>query len=247
VTETGLARVGGGPGAGLIYSLAVEEAIPLAFLRRLEDALASVIDGGLARLDGSGVHPLEIARRLQTEMAENRLLGMDVPYVPNRYTVRLGDGDLAHLGELTEEIGAQIARHLEAHAQEQGWAFGGGIRVRIEGGGRDGRIAIEHTLDEEAPGARLQVIAGQPGGGSFEVGQRAVIGRDPDCEVRLQEPAVSRRHAEIEWTYQGYVLRDLGSSNGTFVNAAEIDEVLLADGDLVEVGLVQMRFRGPGW
>lgn len=206
-----------------------------------------MIDGGLARLDGGGVHPLEIARRLQTRMHENRLLGMDVPYVPNRYTVRLGEGDLAHLGELTDEISEQIARHLERHAEDHGWAFGDAIRVNTVGGGRNGRIEVEHTLDEQAPGARLQVIAGQPGGGTFEVGQSAVIGRDPSCEVVLRERAVSRRHAEIEWTYQGYVLRDLGSSNGTFVNAAEVDEILLMDDDLIEVGLVQMRFRRPGW
>lgn len=223
-----------------------EEAVRLAFLRRVEDALASVIDGGLARLDGSGVHPLEIARRLQTDMTESRLLGMDVPYVPNRYTVRLGERDLGGMGELADEIGEQIARQLEDYALEQGWAFGDAVRVQITGGGRDGRVAVTHTLDESAPGARLQIVAGQPGGGSFEVGHSAVIGRDPFCEVVLQEAAVSRRHAEIEWSYQGYVLRDLGSSNGTFVNAAEVGEVLLADGDLIEVGLVQMRFRGPG-
>ncbi|MFO8081452.1 MAG: DUF3662 and FHA domain-containing protein [Armatimonadota bacterium] len=217
----------------------------MAFLRRLEDTLASVIDGGLARLDGSGVHPIEIARRLQTEMAENRLLGTNVPYAPNRFTVRLGDRDFAHFGDVADEIGEQIAGSLEDYAQEQGWAFGGGVQVTIEGGGRDGRIAVEHTLDERAPGARLRVIAGVPGAGSFDVGESAVIGRDPGCEIVLDEPAVSRRHAQIEWTYQGYVLRDLGSSNGTFVNSTEIDESLLSEDDLIEVGLVQMRFRRP--
>ncbi|MFP4249658.1 MAG: FhaA domain-containing protein [Armatimonadota bacterium] len=217
----------------------------MAFLRRLEDTLASVIDGGLARLDGSGVHPMEIARRLQTEMAENRLLGTDVPYAPNRFTVTLGDRDFAHFGEVADEIGEQIAESLEDYAEEQGWAFGDRVRVTIEGGGRDGRIAVEHTLDDAAPGARLQIVAGVPGGGSFDVAERAVIGRDPGCEITLDEPAVSRRHAQIEWTYEGYVLRDLGSSNGTFVNSVEIAEALLSEDDLIEVGLVQMRFRRP--
>lgn len=219
----------------------------MAFLRRLEDTLASMIDGGLARLDGSGVHPLEIARRLQNEMAENRLLGMDVPYAPNRFTVTLGERDFAHFGELADEIGEQIARSLEDYAYDEGWAFGDRVWVTLQPGGRDGRIAVQHTLDEDAPGARLQVIAGVAGGGSFEVGQSAVIGRDPTCEVVLDEPAVSRRHSEIEWTYQGYVIHDLGSSNGTFVNSVEIEEALLSEDDLIEVGLVQMRFRRPGW
>ncbi len=218
----------------------------LAFLRRLEDALASVIDGGLARLDGGGVHPLEIAQRLQREMAEGRLLGMDVPYAPNRYTDRLGEDELEHLGELTPENSQQIARHLEEYAEREGWAIGDGVRVRIESGGREGRIEVTHAMEEDAPGATLQVVAGQADRGSFEVAERALIGREAVCDVTLEDLAVSRRHAEIEWTYQGYVIRDLGSSNGTFVNTTELDETLLADGDLIEVGLVQLRFRRPG-
>ncbi|NLO06352.1 MAG: DUF3662 and FHA domain-containing protein [candidate division WS1 bacterium] len=217
----------------------------LSFLSRLENALSSAIDGGLARVDGGAIHPMEIARRLQNEMTEGRLLGMDVPYVPNRFIVRLGDRDLSHMGDVVDEVARQIARHLELYADEEGWAYGGGVTVQIEGGGRDGRLAIEHTLDEQAPGAQLQVVAGQAGHESFVVYAHAVIGRDPDCEIVLAEPAVSRRHAEIQWSYRGYLLRDLGSSNGTFLNTTEVEEAFLLDGDLIEVGLVQMRFRRP--
>ncbi len=223
------------------------EAINLAFLRRLEDALGSVIDGGLARLDGGGVHPLEIARRLQAEMTEGRLLGMEPPWAPNRYRVRLSERDFAHFGEIAAQVSAQIARQLQRYADEEDWATGDGVSVRIESGGRRaGVIEVESSFDEQAPGARVVVVAGQPGRGDFVIREQAVIGRDPDCDVRLDEAAVSRRHAEIEWNYEGYLLRDLGSSNGTFVNSMEIDEVLLEDGDLIEVGLVQMRFRRPG-
>ena len=191
--------------------------------------------------------PLEIARRLQAEMSQGRLLGMEPPYVPNRYEVRLSDGDFAHLGEVAGEVGRQIGRHLERHAEEEGWAYGDAVLVRIEGGGkRSGVIAVKSSFDETAPGAHLVVMAGQPAKTDFEVREHAVIGREPGCEVELSEAAVSRRHAEIEWTYPGYVLRDLGSRNGTFVNSAEIDEFVLEHGDLIEVGLVQMRFRGPG-
>ncbi len=179
-------------------------------------------------------------------MAEGKLLGMDVPYVPNRFTVRLADEDLANLGEVRDEVAEQIGRHLAEYAREQGWAYGDAVLVTLEGGGRVGRMAVERGLDEDAPGARLLLVAGQAGPQSFEIGERAVIGRDAGCEIVLAEPAVSRRHAEIEWTYRGYVLRDLGSRNGTFLNSDEVSEALLADGDLIEVGLVQLRFRRHG-
>lgn len=215
----------------------------MSLLRRLEEALQSAIEGGIGRLDGGGVHPLEIARRLEGRMADARLLGTAEPYVPNRYVVRLSERDLAHLGEVADDVAEQIARHLERHAAEQGWAIGEGVSVQLEGGDVGaGRIDIDSHFDEDVPGARVVVIAGQSRTSSFDIGERAVIGRDPDCELRLTEPAVSRRHAEIDWTYAGYRLRDLGSSNGTFVNGAEIDEARLTDGDLIEVGLVQLRF-----
>ncbi len=215
----------------------------MSLLRRLEDALETVIDGGLARMTGGGVHPLEIARRLQSEMADGRLLGTDAPYVPNRYVVTLADVEMERLGDVAAEIAGELGRHLEEYAAQQGWAFGDGVTVRLQGGGQPGRMAIARAFDERAPGARLLVEGGQAGGGGFEIGERAVIGRDPDCEVVLPEATVSRRHAEMEWTYRGYRLRDLGSRNGTFVNAEEVEEALLADGDLIEVGLVQLRFR----
>lgn len=216
----------------------------MSLLRRLEDALEKAIDGGLARVTGGGVHPLEIARRLQTEMADGKLLGTEIPWAPNRFTVRLADRDLDSLGDVAGEVAAQIARHLEEYAAEQGWAIGEGVVVRLEGGGTPGRLEVERGFEEAAPGAWLVVEAGQAGGGRFEVAERALIGRDPDCEVRLSEPTVSRRHAELRWTYAGYVLRDLGSSNGTFINGIEIaDEAPVEDGDLIEAGLVQLRFR----
>ncbi len=214
----------------------------MSLLRRLEDALQSAIEGGLSRLDGGGVHPLEIARRLQSEMLDHRLLGTDVPYVPNRYVVRLSDEALENMGEVAGEVEEQIARHLQQWAQEQGWAWGDEIRVSLEGGGAPGRIETESRFDEDAPGAELVVLAGQSGGARLRIAERATIGRDETCDVQLADPAVSRRHAEMEWTYRGYRLRDLGSRNGTFVNAVEIEDALLYDGDLIEVGLVQLRF-----
>ncbi|MGC9318255.1 MAG: FhaA domain-containing protein [Armatimonadota bacterium] len=218
----------------------------MSLLRRLEDALQSAIDGGLARLDGGGVHPLEIARRLQARMEDARLLGTDASFVPNRYTVRLSDEALAHLGDVADDVAEQLGRHLERHAREHGWAYGGGVAVTLEGDGGPGRIEVEHRLDETPPGARLVVMAGQPAGGSFEIGERVTIGRHEACELALSDRAVSRRHAEIDWTYQGYRIRDLGSRNGTFVNAVEVEETLLDDGDLIEVGLVQLRFVQAG-
>lgn len=72
-----------------------------------------------------------------------------------------------------------------------------------------------------------------------------VIGRDPGCDVWLDAPGVSRRHARIQTSAAGEVfLEDLGSTNGTFVRAARVTGRLrLFDGDAIHVGSLELRFR----
>lgn len=63
------------------------------------------------------------------------------------------------------------------------------------------------------------------------------LGRATDCQIRLPESAVSRHHAEMRVTDSGASIKDLGSSNGTYVNKQRLtSEVELAAGDLVAVG-----------
>ena len=77
--------------------------------------------------------------------------------------------------------------------------------------------------------------------------QITVIGRSDDCDVVLPERQVSRHHAEIERDDRGYVLRDLGSKNGTFVNGQRVrgGPYRLSDGDEIQVALyIKLGFVG---
>lgn len=65
---------------------------------------------------------------------------------------------------------------------------------------------------------------------------RFTIGRDSENSLCLTDSVVSRFHAEIIRLGDDFVLRDLGSTNGTFVNGARISEQILSDGDLVRLG-----------
>ncbi len=80
-------------------------------------------------------------------------------------------------------------------------------------------------------------------GESFEaIGDRALIGRSPDCDVFLDDVTVSRRHAELVRDASMYTIRDLGSLNGTFVNRRRIESAVLEDDDEVQVGKYRMTF-----
>lgn len=74
----------------------------------------------------------------------------------------------------------------------------------------------------------------------------ALIGRDPSALVRLVDSRVSRRHAEIEVGGGHFVLRDLGSTNGTTVNGEQVTERLLHDHDRVGIGGVELQFLTSG-
>jgi len=77
-----------------------------------------------------------------------------------------------------------------------------------------------------------------------------VLGRDPDADVYLDSPSVSRRHAVIRIAGPGATIEDLGSRNGTFVGEKRIDKASgLEHGDAIRVGAVILTFhavRVPG-
>lgn len=72
------------------------------------------------------------------------------------------------------------------------------------------------------------------------------IGRSPDCKFVLADRQVSRQHAVIEKSAKGFMIRDLGSKNGTYVNGVRVeDPVHLQDGDLVQLAFaLQLAFIG---
>jgi Nif-specific regulatory protein len=70
-----------------------------------------------------------------------------------------------------------------------------------------------------------------------------VIGRHDDCDLRLLDSAVSRRHARVERAEGGYRVIDLGSRHGTRVNGASVTTARLADGDTIHVGHALLVYR----
>lgn len=73
-----------------------------------------------------------------------------------------------------------------------------------------------------------------------------VLGRSSKCDVQLDQESVSRNHARIQRTRNNYVVRDLGSTNGTYVNDELVDEVVLRDGDQLKVGRTIFKFIVSG-
>ena len=93
--------------------------------------------------------------------------------------------------------------------------------------------------------ATLVALDGKPPQ-EYRLGSRTSIGRVKDNEVSIQTPSISRKHAVIALTAEGYVITDLDSGNGTFVNDERVQMSKLQDGDRIRLGDRAFVFRAPG-
>jgi hypothetical protein len=74
-------------------------------------------------------------------------------------------------------------------------------------------------------------------------GPATLLGRSRQCDVVINDPNVSRRHAEVRREGDGWTLVDLGSTNGVLVNGQEVKRAALADGDRLQLGTTGLRFE----
>ena len=104
-------------------------------------------------------------------------------------------------------------------------------------------------ITERAPGkeACLVVIYGQDLGRKYNLeSPTLVLGRSSKCDVQIDQESVSRAHSKIMNQGKTIRIRDLGSTNGTYVNDEQIEERTLADGDLIKIGRTIFKFLSGG-
>ena len=87
------------------------------------------------------------------------------------------------------------------------------------------------------------VISGPSEGLSHKLGERCIVGRHAECDLCIDDDAISRRHALIKAEDDGYYVEDLGSSNGTFLNGTQTSRARLTDGDTIKMSHTVLAYR----
>ena len=133
--------------------------------------------------------------------------------------------------------------------------------TQLEGVGGEEHTITLTPIDADAPeemdlgvedipaGAATLVVTRGPGAGSrFLLDADVVhVGRHPDSDIFLDDVTVSRHHAEVARSGAGFVVRDVGSLNGTYVNRQRIEEqAALSTGDEVQIGRFKLVFLTGG-
>jgi diguanylate cyclase (GGDEF)-like protein len=104
-------------------------------------------------------------------------------------------------------------------------------------------VSPNPLVQETASAACLVVILGAEIGKRITLEDRdLVLGRSSSADVQLDIDNVSRNHASIVRSARGWILRDLESTNGTFVNELPVRERLLRDGDQIRIGRAMIKF-----
>jgi hypothetical protein len=196
-------------------------------LTRIENACARVVEDAFARVFPSALDPAQIGRRLvSTAQASSSDL----------YLVRVHPFDYVRLAADRDFLeGRWSAMLREALPHERGDA----ARVVLD---EDpdvvaGSLAIEAVVDERGQKLALE----RSDGSRITLSDGLTLGRSDENGVKLRDGRASRRHARIVADGSGWSVEDLGSSNGTFVDGAQVRRSRLDRGVTLTIGDTHLK------
>ena len=225
----------------------------MPILRDFERRLGGIVEGFFATTFRSGLQPVELAKRLMREMDSTKTVGVKEVWAPNRFVFTLSGSDAERFEQAEQALVNELKQVVREAAAERGWGLVGPPEVEFEvdqelGKGRfrceasfvegEGELAPQPSMGER--GSLVRLLDGV----SFALAKPSVtIGRLPECDVVVDDAGASRQHARIKRTESGFVLTDLGSTNGTMLNGEPIQEHVLEHGDRITIGETDLEFR----
>ncbi|MCB0916122.1 MAG: DUF3662 and FHA domain-containing protein [Actinobacteria bacterium] len=245
----------------------------MGILDKFESSLDRMVNGAFAKAFRADVQPVEIAAAVQKEMDERAaVVSRARTVVPNEFVVHLSDSDYARLATYSEVLNTELAELAREYAQEQRYTFLGpvGVDLAEDDAMATGvfRVSSQATAGPGAPppvsapptpvtrpakvtpppprpapvaGSRPRLLAA--GQDIPLLGATTVLGRGADVDIRLEDPGVSRRHAQITVADGRSTISDLGSTNGTLVDGQKVTTAVLADGAVIRLGSTEITFR----
>jgi FhaA, N-terminal domain/FHA domain len=234
----------------------------MGMLQRFESRLEQMVSGAFAKAFRSAVQPVEIAAALQREVDNSaQILSRNRRLVPNQFHVELSVQDYERLSPYSSTLAQELTEMLREHAHEQSYVFTGPLSIVFDQ--RDdlstGRFRVRSAaLAQVTPVSdrsvtdtavrRARVILEVNGMRHPLDPPGIVVGRGTEADLRINDPGVSRRHAEIrvyagEGSGSSVSGVDLGSTNGMLVNGHRVQQATLEDGGRVKIGNTTLTIR----
>ena len=119
------------------------------------------------------------------------------------------------------------------------------VEEDLAAGGKTLVLSGTVLLDVGSSSWSLVADSGPEKGQVIPIVERVEIGRALECDISILEPALSRKHAELDIEDGKLIIRDLNSVNGTWVNAEKVDEAELKDGDRLQFDKIKFIVSAP--
>ena len=230
----------------------------MGMLQRFESRLEQAVSGAFAKAFRSAVQPVELAAALQREVDNSaQILSRDRRLVPNTFAIELSPLDSERLGPYSDTLSRELSAMLREYAEQQHYVFAGPISIDFDeeddlGTGRfrvrsraAARVeAVPRRPSRTAPAAAAPpVVVLEVNGTRHPVVDSLVVGRGTEADLRINDPGVSRRHAELRVEDDALLVADLGSTNGTLVDGERVERRRVLDGATVRVGNTDIVVR----
>jgi hypothetical protein len=240
-------------------------------IARFESFMESLVERGFARLLRTRMQPVEVAKRLSREMEARRTVAINRVLVPNRYVAHLSAEDFDQFGSIRATLQKEMATYLMEYAEERSYTMPGTAEVALERDDsiRSGGLRVDARMEDVGDDALAGTTPLQPtqlmpepdlpvpdhrpqsggrarvelqGASCFLDRDVASLGRGLDNDVVVEDPRVSRHHARLQRGPRGWELADLASTNGTFINGKQVRQRVIAHGDTISLGGLELKF-----
>lgn len=230
-------------------------------LQRFEQRLEGAVSGAFARAFRSAVQPVEIAAALQREIDNSaNILSRDRRLVPNDFSVELSATDYERLTPFGETLVNELATLVNEHVKEQHYTLAGPIAITFHQSGElsTGRFRVRSSTNAavtpvqgqrmtETALTRSDVVLEVNGMKHPLAAPGVVIGRGAEAELRIDDPGISRRHAQFKvHTVDGetaVTVIDLNSTNGVILNGRRVSEAAVGNGSEIRLGNTTLTIR----
>lgn len=235
----------------------------MGVLQRFEQRLERAVSSAFARAFRSAVQPVEIAASIAREIDNStQVLSRERTLVPNAFRVELSPSDHDRLAPYGSTLSGELDQMVHEHVREQRYTLAGPVTIELvrREDLTTGRFLVTSRASASvtpAAGARLTDTGERRAPVVVEVnGMRhpvhepgLVLGRGEEADLRINDPGISRRHAEIRIQTSGTQMTvsvvDLGSTNGTQVDGRRVQQAMLRDGSQIVVGSTTVVVRDP--
>ena len=219
----------------------------MSVLDRFEKSVEGAVNGVFAKFGSKDLQPVDLSSALEREIDKEAMpVTRDRTVAPNEYRFKLSTPDFNNIVEWgAETLANELADNLTQYAKSQHYAFVGPVVVIFEEdldlSKSDFKLTSESVQGNAVPVTTEAQTEDCP---MLEIGEKqylltkdkTIIGRGSNCDIVSDDPCISRKHLEIDINDGNVIARDLGSTNGTYVEGHQAPAATLLDGNTIPIG-----------